>query len=44
MCFIFDGEADRVNGMEFKGSVLDGDHTLYHWGRKLMEQKMPTNN
>jgi len=44
MGFSFDGDADRVIGMDSKGNVLDGDHILFLWGRELMEQKMLTNN
>jgi len=44
MGFSFDGDADRVIGLDSEGNVLDGDHILYLWGRELMEQKMLTNN
>jgi len=44
MGFSFDGDADRVIGIDSKGNVLDGDHILFLWGRELMEQKMLTNN
>ena len=40
----FDGDADRVIGLDSKGNVLDGDHILFLWGRELMEQKLLTNN
>jgi len=42
--FSFDGDADRVIGIDSKGNVLDGDHILFLWGRELMEQKILTNN
>jgi len=42
--FSFDGDADRVIGIDSKGHVLDGDHILFLWGRELMEQKILTNN
>ena len=42
--FSFDGDADRVIGVDSKGNVLDGDHILFLWGRELMEQKTLTNN
>ena len=42
--FSFDGDSDRVIGMDSIGNVLDGDHILFLWGRELMEQKIPTNN
>ena len=42
--FSFDGDADRVIGVDSKGNVLDGDHILFLWGRELMEQKSLTNN
>jgi len=44
MGFSFDGDADRVIGIDCKGNVLDGDHILFLWGRELMEQKILTNN
>ncbi len=44
MGFSFDGDADRVIGVDSKGNVLDGDHILFLWGRELMEQKNLTNN
>ena len=44
MGFSFDGDADRVIGMDSRGNVLDGDHILYLWGRELMEEKILTNN
>ncbi len=42
--FSFDGDADRVIGVDSKGNVLDGDHILFLWGRELMEQKSLRNN
>ena len=44
MGFSFDGDADRVIGVDSKGNVVDGDHILYLWGRELMEKKFLTNN
>ncbi len=44
MGFSFDGDADRVIGLDSKGNVLDGDHILFLWGRELMEQRILTNN
>jgi len=44
MGFSFDGDADRVIGIDSKGNVLDGDHILFLWGRELLEQKTLTNN
>jgi len=44
MGFSFDGDADRVIGIDSKGNVLDGDHILFLWGRELMEQKTLTKN
>ena len=44
MGFSFDGDADRVIGIDSKGNVLDGDHILFLWGRELMEEKILTNN
>jgi len=44
MGFSFDGDADRVIGLDSRGNILDGDHILFLWGRELMEQKLLTNN
>jgi phosphoglucosamine mutase len=44
MGFSFDGDADRVIGVDCEGNVLDGDHILFLWGRELMEERMLTNN
>ncbi len=44
MGFSFDGDADRVIGLDSKGNLLDGDHILFLWGRELKEQKILTNN
>ena len=44
MGFSFDGDADRVIGVDSKGNVLDGDHILFLLGRELMEQNILTNN
>ena len=44
MGFGFDGDADRVIGIDSKGNILDGDHILFLWGRELMEEKLLTNN
>ncbi len=44
MGFSFDGDADRVIGLDSKCNVLDGDHIIFLWGRELMEQKTLTNN
>ncbi len=44
MGFSFDGDADRVIGLDSKGDILDGDHILFLWGRELMEEKVLTNN
>ena len=44
MGFSFDGDADRVIGIDSQGNVLDGDHILFLWGRELMEQNILTNN
>jgi len=40
----FDGDSDRVIGLDSKGNVLDGDHILFLWGRELLEKKILTNN
>ena len=44
MGFSFDGDADRVIGVDSRGNVLDGDHILFLWGRELLEKKVLTNN
>ena len=44
MGFSFDGDADRVIGLDSKGNELNGDHILFLWGRELKEQKILTNN
>ncbi len=44
MGFSFDGDADRVIGIDSKGNILDGDHILFLWGRELMEEKVLTKN
>ncbi len=44
MGFSFDGDADRVIGVDSAGNILDGDHILFLWGRELMEQNILTNN
>ncbi len=44
MGFSFDGDADRVIGVDSMGNVMDGDHILFLWGSELMKQKTLTNN
>ena len=44
MGFSFDGDADRVIGVDSSGNILDGDHILFLWGRELMEEKVLTKN
>ena len=44
MGFSFDGDADRVIGMDSSGNILDGDHILFLWGRELMNEKKLNNN
>ena len=44
MGFSFDGDADRVIGVDSFGNILDGDHILFLWGRELIEQKILTKN
>ena len=44
MGFSFDGDADRVIGVDSKGNILDGDHILFLWGRELLEEKSLINN
>ena len=42
--FSFDGDADRVIGIDSEGNILDGDHILFLWGRELMLEKRLRNN
>jgi len=42
--FSFDGDADRVIGIDSEGNILDGDHILFLWGRELMLEKRLKNN
>ncbi len=44
MGFSFDGDGDRVIGVDSKGNILDGDHILFLWGRELLEEKLLINN
>ena len=44
MGFSFDGDADRVIGMDSKGNIVDGDHILFLWGRELMIEKKLNKN
>ena len=44
MGFSFDGDADRVIGVDSKGNILDGDHILFLWGRELLEEKSLPNS
>ena len=44
MGFSFDGDADRVIGVDSEGNIIDGDHILFLWGRELLEEKLLTNN
>lgn len=42
MGFAFDGDADRVMGVDAQGRVIDGDYILYFWGQALRQaQKLP---
>lgn len=42
--FAFDGDADRVLGVDNKGRSIDGDYILYLWGRHLRHAgKLPEN-
>jgi len=38
MGFAFDGDADRMLGVDGRGRVVDGDHTLYLWGSALRRE------
>lgn len=42
--FAFDGDADRVLGVDNKGRSIDGDYILYLWGRQLRRaEQLPEN-
>lgn len=42
--FAFDGDADRVIGVDSQGRVIDGDYILYFWGKTLQNrQQLPGN-
>ncbi|MGB3265324.1 MAG: phosphoglucosamine mutase [Microcoleus sp.] len=42
--FAFDGDADRVLGVDNKGRSIDGDYILYLWGRQLRaSEQLPSN-
>lgn len=42
--FAFDGDADRVMGIDNQGRVVDGDYILYFWGKILKERHQLPNN
>ena len=42
--FSFDGDADRVMGIDSEGNILDGDHILFLWGRELMRENNLSRN
>jgi len=42
--FSFDGDADRVIGIDSEENILDGDHILFLWGRELMREKTLSKN
>jgi phosphoglucosamine mutase len=37
--FAFDGDADRAIAVDERGRVIDGDHILYLWGQKLLQER-----
>ena len=39
MGFSFDGDADRVIGIDSRGNVLDGDHILFFGVENLWNKK-----
>ncbi|MHC5829305.1 MAG: phosphoglucosamine mutase, partial [Nostoc sp.] len=42
--FAFDGDADRVLGVDNTGRQVNGDYILYLWGRQLQQkQQLPDN-
>jgi len=42
--FSFDGDADRVIGIDSEENILDGDHILFLWGRELIRKKNLSKN
>ena len=44
MGFSFDGDADRVIGIDSEENILDGDHILFLWGRELLQEKILSKN
>ncbi len=44
MGFSFDGDADRVIGVDSSGRVMDGDHILFLWGRELLKENKLSKN
>jgi len=42
--FSFDGDADRVIGIDSEENILDGDQILFIWGRELMREKILSRN
>ena len=42
--FSFDGDADRVIGIDSEENILDGDHILFLWGRELIREKNLSRN
>ncbi len=42
--FSFDGDADRVIGIDSEENILDGDHILFLWGRELLKEKILSKN
>jgi len=42
--FSFDGDADRVIGIDSDENILNGDHILFLWGRELMREKTLSRN
>ncbi len=42
--FAFDGDADRVLGVDSQGRTVDGDYLLYFWGQHLLKSgQLPGN-
>jgi len=42
--FSFDGDADRVIGIDSEENILDGDHILFLWGRELLRENILSRN
>ena len=44
MGFAFDGDSDRMIGVDGEGRLINGDHVLYLWGLELKERNLLPGN